>query len=652
MTKQLQATLAAIMVMSTISVRAQLSTSTTTQKTSPNTTKTTVVTTDRSASKSKKRSTNRRATARKAPVESATARELRELREQMVNQQAQLDTMRQQMADKDKRIADATADASTANASAVQANQQAQTLAETIQASQTKIDTLSSDLGDLKLANSGLATTLVTTTRDLNEKIESPTTLHYKGLTITPVAFFALEGVYRTRSINSDINTPFNTTPFPGANQAHVSEFNLSGRQSRLGGLFEGNAGAYKLSGYFEADFLSAGATSNANQSNSYTFRQRQIWGQAATKSGFTVTGGQMWSLVTENGKSTDNRTEKLPNTVDSQYHVGYSWARQPGLRIQQKLGNPIFGSAVTVAMAVENAQDQSFTALNGPSNFFFAGPGQTGGLYNVAGNYANNVSPDVIAKAAFDFPHSHFEVGGIARFFRDRVYPLTPSTTTTVGGVTTTTYLAPGFNDTKFGGGAFGSARVTSKYVDVAAQGMFGDGTGRYGSSQLADLTVHPSGTLEPVRNYHGMFSLETHPSKKLDVYAYYGAEYAQRTLYRNAAGGLVGYGPITANDTGCKTFTATNVALGAGGVLGSPTAANCQSPTRLIEEGTIGFTYRFVSSPKYGRLQYQAVYSYLGRTSWAGVTSGTFGSPTATYGAPHATNNMIFTGMRYYIP
>ena len=35
MTKQLQATMAAIMVMSTISVRAQLSTTTTTQKTSP-----------------------------------------------------------------------------------------------------------------------------------------------------------------------------------------------------------------------------------------------------------------------------------------------------------------------------------------------------------------------------------------------------------------------------------------------------------------------------------------------------------------------------------------------------------------------------------------------------------------------------------------
>ena len=33
------------------------------------------------------------------------------------------------------------------------------------------------------------------------------------------------------------------------------------------------------MTGYFEADFLSAGVTSNNNESNSYTLRQRQVWG-------------------------------------------------------------------------------------------------------------------------------------------------------------------------------------------------------------------------------------------------------------------------------------------------------------------------------------------------------------------------------------
>ena len=656
MTKQLQATLAAIMVMSTISVRAQLSTTTTVTKPNPTTTKTTVVTKETPSKStsattgSKKRATGKRSSTRKArpAAESGTEREIRELRELMMNQQAQIDALRQQNADKDAALAAASSQAQTANAEATAAASQAQSLQTLIQQNSTSVQTLSSDVSDLKVANTGLAQSISDAKRDLNEKIESPTTIHYKGVTITPVAFFALETVYRQHSINSDINTPFNTTPFPGSNEGHISEFNLSGRQSRLGGLIEGDAGPYKLSGYFETDFLSAGATSNANQSNSYTLRQRQIWGKGETKSGFAVVGGQMWSLVTEDGKGTENRTEKLPNTVDSQYMVGFSWARQAALRLQQRLGNPFFGSAVTLAASLENAQIQSFTASGAPSNFFFAGPGTAGGLYNVAGNYANSIAPDVIFKAAMDFPHSHFELGGLARFFRDRVYPLMPATT--VG--TVTTYTGTPYNDTKLGGGAFASARTNTKYLDVALAGMIGDGTGRYGSSQLADVTVHPDGTLEPIRNYHGLFSLEGHPTKKLDAYAYYGAEYAQRTVYRNANGSPEGYGPNNIVDTGCNTYVATSATLGATGVAGSPATANCGSPTRYIQEGMIGFTYRVVNSPRYGRLQYQFNYNYLSRVSWTGLGSGTYGTPTATPFDPKATNNMIFGGMRYYIP
>ncbi len=37
------------------------------------------------------------------------------------------------------------------------------------------------------------------------------------------------------------------------------------------------------MTGYYEADWLSAGVTSNNNQSNSYTMRQRQLWADAKT---------------------------------------------------------------------------------------------------------------------------------------------------------------------------------------------------------------------------------------------------------------------------------------------------------------------------------------------------------------------------------
>ena len=85
----------------------------------------------------------------------------------------------------------------------------------------------------------------------------------------------------------------------------------------------QGKTGIVNLTGYYEMDFLSAGVTSNNNQSNSYTMRQRQVWAQAAFHSGWTFTAGQMWSLVAETRKGLDNRTEANPMQIDAQYVAG-----------------------------------------------------------------------------------------------------------------------------------------------------------------------------------------------------------------------------------------------------------------------------------------------------------------------------------------
>src|ERR1700729_1372081 len=124
--------------------------------------------------------------------------------------------------------------------------------------------------------------------------------IHFKGITMTPTGFTAAETIWRGKALSSDINTPFNSIPLPGTSASNISEFNASGRQSRIGMLFEGKLANVKIGCYYEGDFLGGGSTSNDNQSNSYVFRQRQFWGQAKFNNGFTVTGGQMWSLVTE----------------------------------------------------------------------------------------------------------------------------------------------------------------------------------------------------------------------------------------------------------------------------------------------------------------------------------------------------------------
>jgi hypothetical protein len=630
MTTRLTVAMAGMLMLSGLSLHAQ--TTTTSSATMP------------AKSKAKKR-----VVAKKPAEETAEQKAIRELQDKMAAQQVQIDALTQQNAAKDAALAAAQSTAASAQTQAAEAATQAQSATAAAQSQADTVTGLKSTVTDLQNSQTGLAGTISATKTELNDKIDSPMALHYKGITITPVAFFAFENVWRERAVNSDINTPFNSIPLPSANQGHVSELNFSGRQSRLGALFSGDAGNFKLSGYFEGDFLSSGTTSNGNQSNSYTLRQRQFWGQAAMKSGFTVTGGQQWSLVTETGLSTNNRSEKLPNSIDAQYTVGFSWTRQPSIRLQQTFGAVKTGM-FTAAMSLENAQITNFTATSAttgavPTNFFFAGTGQNGGLYNAFnGTYANNVAPDVVVKGTYDLPHAHFEVGGIARFLRDYYYPIVTTAASSY------TYSPNYTSNTKSAGGVFGSIRVSpSKLVDIAVQAMAGDGTGRYGSSQLADATLRPDGTLEPIRNYHGLLTLETHPTPKLDVYAYYGGEYAQRTVYAIAAptggtlnGALIGYGARNLSDAGCYNLP-TNPGSSTGG---SPSASGCASPTRYIQEGLVGFTYRFVNSPKFGRLQYAVNYQYIQRNLWSGVGSAT------TPNGPRGLDNMIFTGMRYYIP
>ena len=602
--------MAAILVISSISLQAQTSTA-----------------------------TNKTATVhKKAPKESPLERQIRELREQMESQQAQIDALKQQNADKDAKLAAAQQAAQNAEAAAASASAKADSLTTTVSTNSDAVSSLNSTVTDLKTTNVGLAQTISDTKKQLTDQLESPLAIHYKGVTLTPVGFFAGEAVYRQRSLNSDINTPFNSTPYPGAAQAHTSELNFTGRQSRLGALFQSNPGPFHFAGYVEADFLGAGASSNDNQSNSYVLRQRQLFGQAGTNSGFTVTGGQMWSLVTETKKSTDNRTENLPAVIDSQYNVGFSWERQPGVRFQQKLGG------FTGAVSVEQAEI-IYSASNANSNFFIGNAGANGGLYNLTTNYSNNVAPDLIVKGTYDSKFGHFEAGGLVRWFRDRYYPnQTLTVPSAVGGT----------NNTKVGGGFFANARVpATKFADVGLHFLGGTGVGRYGTSTLPDTTVHPDGTLAPIKNYQGLFSLELHPTPKLDLDGYFGSEYAQRTTYLSTvgadAGKLVGYAPVTGVNTGCgvETLPTTPTSgLGSIGVSGNPpyspgTPANCLGATRVVSELTGEFVYRFYNNPKYGRLQYAMQYSYLQRNAWAGVG-----------GAPKANNNMVWSSFRYYLP
>jgi hypothetical protein len=533
--------------------------------------------------------------------------------------QSQIDDLKTRLAARDAQIeAMQLATQATQDKTATVTTQiQAATVAS--QRNGAAIDGIRSSIDGLQATDTTLVAKVEQTQKtadEIRKSVDEPAALHYKGITIVPGGFLAAESVWRQRAMNADLYTNYNATPFMNSGEAHTSEWVPSARQTRLSTLFSGKVPFGTLNSFFEGDFLSAGTTSNNLQSNSYTLRVRQAWAQAVVGS-WKFTGGQMWTLLTENRKATDAGQEMVPIFFDGNLHVGDTYIRQPGIRIQDAITPQL-----TVAASLENSQYQ-FSATNAPSNFFFGNAGAAGGLNNPSANYTNQVAPDVLVKTSFEPGFGHYEVGGVARFFRDRYYP---------NGTT----AADAQNDTRLGGGLVANARfpVTTK-LDVGLHVVAGDGTGRYGVSLLPDITVRPDGTLSPLRNAQGLLSLELHPNKKLDVFGYAGSEYVQRTYYRSSTGTLVGYAPPTASNAGCNIEAVPTTGTGY-----APGASTCVGATRVLVQGSAGWVYRLYTGPA-GRLQYGLAYSYLTRDGWTGVG-----------GAPKATNNFVYTSFRYYIP
>jgi hypothetical protein len=465
--------------------------------------------------------------------------------------------------------------------------------------------------------------------------------IRLKGVTITPGGFAAAEFVRRSRELGADIITPFNNLTMPGASQSTLPEFFGTARQSRPTVFVGGKMKDVELSSYISADFLSSGTTSNNNQSNSYTLRLRQAWGQAKFSNGWKFLGGQAWSLLTENrvGIAPSDDTGKVndarPVTIDGQYSVGFTFARQYGIRLTKDI-NP----HVSVAFAVENAQG-TLTTTNNADNFLLGEAGSTNVNNAFNGTYTANPAPDLIAKIAFDQGPGHYEIFGLADRFTDRIFPcVEPGANPVCPGGTTAT----GAHNTSKEGGGFGfNARwtVLDKHLVFGLHEFGGTGVGRYGAASLSDLAIHSNGTLNLIRDYQGLGTLEYH-GKKLDVYSYGGIEYAGRAYDFDPISGLqVGYGAPGFSNTGCFTEVAPAVNTGF-----TPTGlAHCTAQTRSIMEGTLGFWYRFYNGPK-GRFQFGSQYSYVTRYTWSGVAGpGTSGSPTGL-------DNMVFTSFRYYLP
>ncbi len=426
-------------------------------------------------------------------------------------------------------------------------------------------------------------------------------------LTLTFGGFAEFATIYRNRNQSADVGSDFNTgIPFASNPNSHISEFRESARQSRFSLLAQGEEfNGMRAEAYFETDFLSAGVTSNSRESNSYTLRMRVFYARFTTDSGLDVLAGQNWSLATLYKDDLYPRDEDAPLGIDAQYIVGFNWTRTPQLRIVEH-----FNKKFSAGFSIESPQAVTGNGINSvgaaagtfpPPGTVYQNTGNPAGLMNSTTTYTTDVAPDVIVKLAFDPGWGHYEVYGLSRWFRSSV--AAQSKTVAGGGI-----------------GAGVILPLVANQLTFQASGLLGKGIGRYGSAQLPDVTMTPTGGLTPIREYEVLLGLIYTPNPFVTVYGYAGRESESATYY-TVGNATYGYGAPEFNNSGCQI---------AGGT--------CVGNTRSVSELSGGFWWKFYQG-RLGNMQVGLQGEYFERKAFAGVG-----------GAPSANMFVGMASFRYY--
>ena len=160
-----------------------------------------------------------------------TAADVKELKDALAAQQLQIQQLSQQLRQAQlnwkQAQATATAAATTAAAAQTQAREELQTVGE-LQSDLAGLKTVSAvSSSNSTLTNNAQLQNAVWTLQDpvatptepeiLNKQMESPITMRFRGINITPGGYAAAEFVRRSRALGADVPTPFNNLTMPGA---------------------------------------------------------------------------------------------------------------------------------------------------------------------------------------------------------------------------------------------------------------------------------------------------------------------------------------------------------------------------------------------------------------------------------------------------
>jgi hypothetical protein len=430
--------------------------------------------------------------------------------------------------------------------------------------------------------------------------------------------FIETAAIYRNKDEVADFASNFNNIPFPDTTLAHENELRFSARQSRLSIKAQGpQDGPNKVEAYYEMDFGGSALSSNSGESNSYTPRARHLYlTYSNTDTGFNLVAGQTWSLATLSKNGLMPQQQIVPLTIDGQYSVGTNWTRNPQFRFVEKLNDML-----SLGLSIESPQaSYKGTAVNGPATTQ-SGNDSGGPNLNQTATYSLDDVPDVVAKVAVDPGFGHYEVYGLYRNFRDRVYA---------------TGVAPSNSSTGAGGIGFGVLLpVVPKVVDLQLTGLGGKGIGRYGSAQLPDATYSASGGPRAIPGLQGLAGVIVHPTSALDIYAYAGHE-----RINNTYNGTVGYGDGSSGNTKLAAACyAVDTNTTAGGAATSSVAGGCNG-AQSVTEFTLGNWWSFYKGPV-GHLQLGEQLSYIKLTDFAGAIGAE---------RPNTALSQVMVSVRYY--
>ncbi len=461
-------------------------------------------------------------------------------------------------------------------------------------------------------------------------------------------SFIAMEGAWRERNeISSGASDPaFSSLPFANTALYNENELRFSAQQSRITLTAKGDIDpAQHLLAHYEMDWLGAGVTANSRESNSYNLRVRQLFAEYDNDNAhFHIKFGQQWSLVTQERVGM-MEAENTPLTIDAQYVVGFNWARQPSVRFVEDWNKIAwFGVSVEAPQAAIGGSLPASAVPAYPYAVNAANNCNNSGLLDSATYCSNDVAPDIVEKVALDPGWGHYEAFAMERWFADEVSPYVSAVTPASWSTKTT-----------FGWDVGGSVLLPAipKFLDLQGSVMYGNGGGRYGSSQLADVTYGSTGALQPLNYLGAMVGFVAHPFSGLDVYGYAGEEQLNANYF--SASSTAGYGNPAANNGGCLDANPA-YANNPGGIgtasFNSPIAgATCTANVKQTQELTIGF-WQDAYKGDMGRVRVGLQYEYVRLEAFAGspTATSTGGAPSTPNQGLNPNNNIMFFSLRYY--